>query len=165
MAKLGSVATAKTVAMITGPKGMNSGLAALTTADQALAPTLAAAQVRPQNAAPDLVDRSRPVKYPDVSVYCEKIANTLTEKFRTFSGTAQMTVEVRHSSEGLAGLQDSLELYADSVMHSLDQARGDWGSGMFYAGGYDIAFGPVKRGGKNFIQTAKVSFEIAVSRS
>jgi hypothetical protein len=165
MAKLGSVATAKTVAVITGTKGMNAGLAALAGADQALAPMLASAQVRPQNAAPDLVDRSRPVRYPDVSVYCEKIANTLTEKFRTFSGTAQMTVEVRHSNEGLAGLQDALELYADSVMHALDEARGDWGSGMYYAGGYDVAFSAVKRGGRNFIQTVKISFEIAVSRS
>jgi hypothetical protein len=165
MPKLGSEATAKTIAVITGPKGMNAGLAALAAADRALAPALASAQVRPQNAAPDLVDQSRSVKYPDVSVYCEKIANTMTEKFRVFSGSAQMTVEVRHSSEGLAGLQDALELYADSVMQSLDAARGDWGSGMFYAGGYDVAFGAVKRGGRNFIQTTKISFEVAVNRS
>ena len=165
MARLGSEATSKTIALITGTKGMNAGLEELAAADRSLAPTLDSAQVRPQNAAPDLVDRSRPVRYPDVSVYCEKIANTKAEKFRTFSGTAQLTIEVRHSSEGLAGLQDALELYADSVMHSLDAARGDWGSGMFYAGGYEVAFGAVKRGGRNFIQAAKISFEIAVSRS
>jgi hypothetical protein len=34
---------------------------------------------------------------------------------------------------------------------------------MFYAGGYDVEFGPVKRGGKNFLQSAKVSFEVDVS--
>lgn len=165
MAKLGSEATSKAIAVITGTKGMNAGLAALAAADQALAPALDAAQVRAQNAAPDLVDRSRAVKYPDVSIFCEKIANTMEEKFRTFSGTAKMAIEVRHTNEGLAGLQDALELYADSVMQSLDAARGDWGNGMYYAGGYDVAFGAVKRGGRNFIQTAKISFEIAVSRS
>jgi hypothetical protein len=36
---------------------------------------------------------------------------------------------------------------------------------MFYAGGYEASFGPVKQGGKNFIQVAKVTFEIGVSVS
>jgi hypothetical protein len=36
---------------------------------------------------------------------------------------------------------------------------------MFYGGAYDVAFGPVKRGGRNFIQVAKVTLEIGVSRS
>jgi len=165
MAKLGSAATAKTIAVITGTSGMNAGLGALAAADQTLAPALDSTQVRAQNAASDAVDRSGPVKFPDISVYCEKIANTQAEKFRSFSGTAQMAIEVRHSSDGLAGLQDSLELYADAAMQSLDAARGDWGNGMYYAGGYSASFGAVKRGGRNFIQTAKISFEIAVSRS
>jgi hypothetical protein len=34
---------------------------------------------------------------------------------------------------------------------------------MYYAGGYQVAFGPVKHGGKNFIQIAKITFEIGVS--
>jgi len=36
---------------------------------------------------------------------------------------------------------------------------------MFYGGGYEVAFAAVKNGGKNFIQVAKVTFEIGVSRS
>jgi hypothetical protein len=47
----------------------------------------------------------------------------------------------------------------------LDGNRGDWGSGMYYAGGYQVAFGAVKHGGKNYIQVAKVTFEIGVSIS
>lgn len=34
---------------------------------------------------------------------------------------------------------------------------------MFYAGGYKVEFGPVKRGGRNFIQAAKITFELDVS--
>ena len=76
--------------------------------------------------------------YPSLNVYCEKIANTLKEKFRSFSGSVQMTIEVRHSQDRLDGLQDALELYVDSVTQVLDAERGDWGSGMFYAGGYEV---------------------------
>jgi len=36
---------------------------------------------------------------------------------------------------------------------------------MFYAGGYEVAFGRMTRGGRNFTQAAKVTFEIRVSRS
>jgi hypothetical protein len=31
-------------------------------------------------------------------------------------------------------------------------------------GGYDVAYEPVVRGGKNFLQRAKVIFELEVSR-
>jgi hypothetical protein len=89
--------------------------------------------------------------------------NSLTEKFRTFSGTAQMAAEVRHSQDRLQGLQEGLEACADALTQVLDGNRGDWGSGMYYAGGYQVAFGAVKHGGKNYIQVAKVTFEIGVS--
>jgi phosphate-selective porin len=164
-AKIGSATTAKVIERITGASGVNSSLAALTQADQALAGPLDAAQVRAQNVAADLAERGSTVKYPAVNVYCEKVMNRLTEKFRTFSGTVQMTIEVRHSQDRLEGLQDRLELYTDAVTQVLAAGRGDWGDGMFYGGGYEASFGAVKPGGKNFIQVAKVTFEIGVSKS
>ncbi len=163
-AKIGGAATAKVIQRITGPRGVNCGIAELSGAeipDGLLDP----AQVRAQNAAADLVERSGGVKYPAVHVYCEKVINDLKEKFRSFSGSVQMAVEVRHSQDRLDGLQDTLELYADAVTQVLNQSRGDWGDGMFYGGGYAVSFGAVKSGGRNFIQVAKVTFEIGVSRS
>jgi hypothetical protein len=164
-AKIGSATTAKVMQRIAGAGGLNSSLAALTQADQALAGPLDMAQVRAQNVAADLAERSVNVKYPVVNVYCDKVTNRLTEKFRTFSGTAQMTIEVRHSQDRIEGLQNALQLYADAVTQVLAAGRGDWGDGMFYGGGYEASFGAVKQGGKNFIQVAKVTFEIGVSKS
>src|ERR1039457_4516171 len=185
-AKLGSAITAKIIQRITGPAGVNSSLATLTAADNTPGATLDAAQVRAQNVAPDLVERSRAVHYPAVNVYCEKIVNALTEKFRRFSGSAQMSIEVRHSQDGLEGrfsgsaqmsievrhsqdglegLQDALELYTDAVAQTLNACLGDWGGGMYYGGGYQVSFGAAQHGGKNFIQTAKITFEIGVSRN
>ena len=164
-ATIGSTTTTQVMQLITGTGGVNSSLAALTLTDQALAGPLDVAQIRAQNVAADLAERATTVTYPTVNVYCEKVTNQLTEKFRTFSGTAQMTIEVRHSQDRLDGLQDSLQLYTDAVTQVLAANRGDWGNGMFYAGGYEASFGPVKQGGKNFIQVAKVTFGIGVSVS
>jgi hypothetical protein len=164
-AKIGSAVAAKVIGRITGPAGVNSTLAALTQTDQNLAGPLNAAQVRSLNAAADLAERGSTVKYPAVNVYCEQIVNQMTEKFRMFSGTVQMAIEVRHSQDRIEGLQDSLDLYADAIMAVLNANRGDWGDGAFYGGAYKVAFGAVKQGGKNFIQIMKITFEIGVSKS
>jgi hypothetical protein len=116
-----------------------------------------------QNVSFDLADRSLQMRYPAVSIYCEKIANLLKEKFRTFSGQACLVIEVRLSQDRLENLEKNLQSQVDTVTQVLDQNRGDWGQGMFYTGGYEAVFGPVKHGGKNFIQIAKISFEVEVS--
>jgi hypothetical protein len=165
IAKIGRAATAEVMKRIGGSTGMESSLAALRQDDPSIASQVQAAQLRAQNVAADLAERSEGTKYPAVQVYCEKIANTLAEKFRTFSGTVRMAVEVRHSRDRLDGLQDQLEIYADAVTQVLHGSRGDWGDGMFYGGAYDVSFSAVKHGGRNFIQTAKITFEIGVSKS
>jgi len=162
-ATIGSTVATKVMGRITGPAGVNPLLAGLTQANQALAGPLNTAQVRQQNVAADLAEKGSTVKYPAVNVYCEQIVNQMTEKFRTFSGTVQMAIEIRHSQDRLEGLQASLDLYADAMTAVLDTSRGDWGDGAFYSGGYKVAFGAVKQGGKNFIQVAKITFEIGVS--
>jgi len=164
-ATIGSAVTGKVIQRINGPTGVNSGLAALTLGSPAPAGLLDASQVRSQNVAADVADRSTTVLYPAVNVFCEKIVNNLPEKFRTFSGTVQMAIEVRHSQDRLDGLQDALELYTDAMTQVLNSGRGDWGDGMFYGGAYQVSFGAVKKGGRNFMQVAKVTFEIGVSRS
>ncbi len=163
-AKIGSAATGKVIERITAPTGINSSLAALTVDEQSAA-VLDLTQVRAQNVAAELAERGGGIKYPTVHVYCEKVVNDLREKFRSFSGRLQMAIEVRHSQDRLEGLQDTVELYADAVTEVLNQGRGDWADGMFYGGGYEVSFGAVRSGGKNFMQVARITFEIGVSRS
>ena len=162
---IGNTVTAKTIQLLTGPSGVNLNLEALALSGETAVAPLGTAQILAENVALELVERATAVHYPAVNVYCEKIANQLVEKFRTFSGISQMAIEVRHSQDRLEGLQDTVELYASAVMQTLDANRGDWGGGMYYAGGYQVTFGAVKSGGINFVQTAKVTFEIGVSRS
>jgi len=160
---IGNTVTAKTVALLTGPSGVNLSLETLALSGEKAVAPLGPEQVLAENVAIDLVERATAVRYPAMNVYCEKIVNQLVEKFRTFSGISQMAIEIRHSQDRLEGLQNTVESYTSAVMQTLDAARGDWGSGMYYAGGYQVTFGAVKGGGKNFAQTAKVTFEIGVS--
>jgi hypothetical protein len=117
-----------------------------------------------QNASADLTERTLSGKYPAVLVYCDKLANTLKEKFRVFAGTARLNVEVRCSQDRLEGLDQKLQLYATAVGRVLEGARGDWKLGLYYAGQYEVLYGPVKTGGKYFLQSAKITLELEVSR-
>lgn len=157
---IGSLITAKAIQLI--GTGVN---AVLTQGAGMQVGVLAVGQIRAQNVAPDIADRSNAMQYPSVNVYCDKVVNDLTEKFRTFSGNVQVVIEVRHSQDRLDGLQDALETYTDAILQVLNTNRGDWGNGMFYGGAYQAAFASVKHGGKNFMQVAKITFEIGVSRS
>lgn len=156
---IGSAATRKVMTKLAGPAEAGSTVGSLVEAGYA------GATMRAQNAAADLVERAGAALYPMVTVYCEKVINDLKEKFRSFSGRAQIAIEVRHSQDRLEGLEEAIEEQADAVTKTLSGSRGDWGDGMYYAGGYEVSYGRVARGGKNFTQVAKVTFEIGVSRN
>jgi len=142
---------------------MPASIAALSAYEGTEVPAFSAKQVIAQNVAPEIAERSTGAKYPLVHVYCSTLSNLLTEKFRTFSGQAQMVAEVRVSQDRLEGLEAASQLYADALTQVLDQSRGDWGNGVFFCGGYEITYGPVKSGGKNFIQIAKITFTLDIS--
>ena len=165
MTGIAKSAAGKLTALLTAPAGLNAKLAAVSAGAGEALPQVEHQQIVPQNVPAELAERSGQAVYPAVHIYCEKLANNQTEKFRTFSGTARMAMEVRCTQDRLEGIEGMLQLYADAVAQVLDQSRGDWSDGMYYPGGYEVAFGPVKHGGKNFVQTAKVTFEVGVSRS
>ena len=163
MANAGKRAVGKVLQMLETPAGLSENLAAVSELEGIELPEITLKQVFLHNVAQELVERSVDLHYPTLHLYCEKVSNTLREKFRTFSGSAQIALEVRVSHDRLDGLDQKLQVYVDAVTRILDQNRGDWGSGMFYTGGYEAIFEAVKRGGKNFIQTGKIRFEVLVS--
>jgi len=116
-----------------------------------------------QNAPIALAERSQAVKYPVVHVYSDRVQNLLIEKFRTFSGKIRTVAEVRVSQDRIEGLEEQVRLYVDAVTQILDGNRGSWGQGMFFTGGYEVKFDPIQHGGRNFLQLAKVIFEVDLS--
>ena len=164
----GSVAGAVTSAVmqrITSGTGINATLVSMSIPDPPPVGLINREQVSAQNVSVEISERSQALQYPTVQVYCERVSNLLEEKFRTFSGKVQMAIEIRHSQDRIDGLEEAVGCYADAAMQVLDCNRGDWGNGMYYAGGYQAVFSAVKHGGKNFVQSAKISFEIGVSIS
>lgn len=163
MAWVGSTVTTQVVTLLSAPHGLNACVATLAQAENTTLAPVGQNQILAQNVSIELAERSTDVQYPAVSVYCEKIVNQLKEKFRNFSGKAVMAIEVRVSQDRLEGIEDQLQMYTDAVTQVLDQNRGNWGEGMYYAGCYEAGLGPVKHGGRNFIQVGKVTFEVGVS--
>jgi hypothetical protein len=164
MAQIATIATKTLENLLRAPTGLANGLAAVNIrTGNELAP-LRAGQIVAQNIGSDLVEKSTGVHYPTYFVYCEKLNNTLREKFRQFSGTATLAVEVRVTHDRLEHLASSVQHYVDALTETLDANRGDWGDGQFYTGGYQISFGPVKTGGKNYLQVAKATFDLQISK-
>jgi len=149
--------------MLAGPTGLPYTVGALAERERLELAQIGAEQVAGQHVAFELAEKSAGVKYPAVYVYCQGVANLLKEKFRTFSGKVYMAVEVRVTSDRLESASQQLQAYASAVTDVLDAHRGEWAPGMYYAGSYKVEFGPIKHGGKNFLQAAKVEFEVEAS--
>jgi hypothetical protein len=143
--------------------GVNVRVGAITAADPGLQST-GIRTILAQNASVEIGEKAGHAHYPALLVYCDKVSNTLKEKFRQFSGKVHVVIECRHTQDTLDGIEAGLQTYVDAVCALLDDSRGDWGAGSLYAGGYEVLYDPVTRGGKNFLQRAKVGFEVEVSK-
>lgn len=165
MAQVANLIANKTAAFLNAPAGLNAALVEVARAGGVDLGPVPPRQILLQNISPEIAERSSISKYPSIHVFCERVTNTLREKFRMFSGEAGMVVEVRVSSDRVEHTERDLQLYTEAVTLVLEQARGDWGGGAFYTGGYEISYGPVKHGGRNFLQSARISFRVDVSRN
>lgn len=151
--------------LLLGAGGLQANINTLAAAESLPAVSVTDSQVIAQNLPADIAERSTAGQYPSLYVYCQTAANQLREKFRTFSGEVGMAIEIRVSSDRVEDLDAQMDLLVDAVTSTLDQNRGDWGAGIFYGGKYEIKFAGVKHGGKNFIQTTTVTFDLEVSRN
>ncbi|HLH41377.1 MAG TPA: hypothetical protein VKV74_00225 [Bryobacteraceae bacterium] len=164
MAATGSVAVRKTVGFLSDPStGIGWATAQIANDTGIALATIPAANIFNQNVSFELAEKAQAVKYPAIYVYTDRVRNLQTEKFRTFSGKVRTIAEVRVSQDRLEGLEDQLRLYVDGVTQVLDGNRGSWGEGAFFTGAYEVAFEPIKHGGKNYLQAAKVAFEVDMS--
>jgi hypothetical protein len=163
MPDIATMTTNKLMVILTGSEGIPAAVTAFSQAENVPLACISAQQIIAQNVAPDIAECSTISNYPLVYVYCSKVMNLLREKFRTFSGTAEMVIEFRTSQDQLDDMQPNLQSYVDAVTEVLDSNRGDWGDGVFFAGAYEVAFGGVKHGGRNFLQIGKISFVVQIS--
>jgi hypothetical protein len=164
MAQTGSVAVNRVIQILKSNTGLPYSIQAIAKLTGTELAPIQSEQIHGINVAVEVAERSAGAKYPAVYVFCDRVKNTMREKFRTFSGQIRTNIEIRVSYDRLEGVERQLQLYIDAVTDVLDNNRGDWGNGSFFGGSYEINYGQVKHGGKNFVQTAKVSFELEMSQ-
>jgi hypothetical protein len=163
MLQIARLSSQKVLGYLAADDGLRAAVEALVLQQGMALCTIAPRQIIAQNVTPDISEESTTNKYPLVYVYCNKVVNELREKFRTFSGNAQMVVEVRVSQDRLDQIETNLQAYIDAITQVLDNNRGDWGDGVMFAGGYEVTFSGAKHGGRNFLQIAKVAFTLEIS--
>ena len=164
MAITANVAARKMVGFLSSTSsGVNSAVGQLANDTGVPLAMVLPASIVNENVPPALIEKATPVKYPTMHVYTDRIRNLLTEKFRIFSGKVRTVTEVRVSQDRIEGIENQLRLYVDAVTQVLDANRGSWGQGAFYTGGYEVDFDPVQHGGLNFLQIARVRFEVDFS--
>lgn len=163
MLQIAGSSTQKVLEVLAAEDGLPATVEALVQQQGMTLPLIALEQIIGQNVAPELSEKSVTTNYPLVYVYCNRVVNQLREKFRAFSGDTEMVIEARVSQDRLDQIETNLQAYVDAITQVLDNNRGDWGDGFFFDGAYEITFGGVKHGGRNFLQIAKVSSALEIS--
>jgi len=163
VALLSTLATNALQTILTGETGLNMSIEQVGgIAGEPLA-MLSESQIVRQYIGVEAAEKS-PVRYPMAYVYCEKVTNTLREKFRAISAKCRLVVEVRVSQDRVEGLEAQAQRYADAVCDVLNHHRGDWGNGLYYGGGYEATFAAVRTGGRNYLQTAKITVDVDICK-
>jgi hypothetical protein len=112
----------------------------------------------------DLEERARTVKHPRIGLFVERIENGREERFNRFAGTLRAAFEIRVSQDRLEGLAESLYWYVDALRDVIEKKAGCLDEGLVLTGEYEVHVEPVKKGGLNFQQTAKVMCPVVMSR-
>ena len=148
------------LAVFSGSGGINDQLSEMSTGTT-LPPV---ASILKLSAALDSYEKTATVRYPVATIYCQRLRNLQTEKFRMLSGIATLVLEIRASGERAEELEFSLNSYVQAACQVLEGCRGVWTAIGTYAGAYDIKFQALRPGGKQFTKSAQIEFEIQISR-
>src|SRR5262245_20133789 len=99
MLRAENLAAVRVADLLGAEDGIAGACAQLLEGNELTMPLLTGEEVFEQHAPADLVEKGSSVRYPAIHVYTERLANKLREKFRKFSGTATLAIDVRASHE------------------------------------------------------------------
>ena len=165
MLPLTILAAQKLSDLLTNRNTLQEQIAAIAASCNAVVPAISSAQVLLSSAAPDIGDKNIQLTYPRVCLYSNTAKNLQTEKFRSLSGTIAVVAEVWASANLVTDIDRWIHFYVEALTEVLRQNLGDWGDGFFFSGVYDVQFQAPKTGGLGFVQSAKVTCTLNVSRN
>lgn len=129
-----------------------------------MVPPIADSQITISSASPELADLVNQFTYPRMCIYSGALRNEQVEKFRSLSGSITVTSEIWSSGNMLSDTDRWIHFYVDAFTRVMGNAIGDLGDGFFFPGKFDIQFQQPKRGGFGYLQMAKISCNLLVSR-
>lgn len=114
---------------------------------------------------PEHQDKAWRARYPVVHVYCDKIESRPTERLRRFSGRARVVAEVRVTQDRLDWITRNLHYYVDAVRDVVERKAGCLADGLYLSPEYEVQVEAVKKGGLNWLQTARINCAVIVNRA
>lgn len=165
MLPLTLLAAQKLSDLLTNANALQIELSSLATASNVTFPNVLPTQVVLSSASPDMGDRDVQLSYPRVCIYTGALKNTRTEKFQSISGSLAVIAEVWASANLATDVDQWIHFYVEGLTSILCTSAGDWGDGIYFSGQYDVQIQSPKSGGLGYVQSAKVTCVLNVSRS
>jgi molybdopterin-binding protein len=151
--------------LLTTGNALQRQISAVSGAANATVPLITPAQVVLSSTVPDMGDEDLQLTYPRICLYTAAVKNTQIEKFRSLSGTVSVVAEVWASGDLLSDTDQWIHYYVEAMTNILRQNIGDWGDGVFFSGIYEVQLQSPKVGGVGYVESAKVSVVLNVSRT
>jgi hypothetical protein len=128
-------------------------------------PLIGLGQVVLSSASPDLGDKAVQLTYSRVCLYSAGLRNTRLEKFRSLSGSIAVVADIWASANLVDEVDEWIHFYVEAITNILGQNIGDWGDGIFFSGAYDVQFQIPKVGGIGYVESAKLTCNLNISRN
>ncbi len=141
-------------------QGLAAQLSEIGSRDRVTLAPVAARSIALLNAPNDLLDQARDARYPQLLLFAEQMDNQQREKFAYFAGVLRVAAEMRLSSDSLDRMEENLHRYVEAVINVVHSADPRWNDEMTYTGRYSVNYSPIRAGGHNFIQSARISFAV-----
>ncbi len=165
MVPLTLLASQKLSNLLTAENAFEQEISMIAASCNVTLPLINSAQVLLSSASAEMGDNNVQFAYPRVCLYSGGVKNSQTERFRSLSGTIAVTAEIWASGNLVTDIDTWIHFYVEAMTGILRQKIGDWGDGIFFSGMYDVQFQSPKAGGLGFVQSAKVTCNLNVSRN
>ncbi len=165
MLPLTILAAQKLSNLLTNGNALQQQIKAIAASCNVIVPIITDAQVVLSSATPDIGDKNIQLTYPRICLYSLGVKNAQIEKFRSLSGTVSVVGEVWASANLVNDADEWIHFYVEAMTNILRENIGDWGDGMFFSGIYDVQFQAPKSGGIGYVESAKVTCNLNVSRN
>lgn len=155
----------KGTALLAGNGALAAQINSLAQASNLTIPTIGTSQIVLSSTSPDIGDKDVQLTYPRVCLFSTGLKNTNADKFRSLSGAASLVIDIWATSAMVTDSDNWIHYYVEAVTNLLSENVGDWGDGVLFPGSYDVQFTTPKAGGLGYVQCARVTVALNVSRN